>query len=125
MKRFRYAADPLCILCCGFYALNRWVIEPHSTSRFLHGQFNDRLLIPCALPLILWLQRRLGWRRHDVPPTRGEIIFHLAVWSVLFEVIGPHLMRVTGDVWDVAAYGAGALVAYVWWRRDHPQAATV
>jgi hypothetical protein len=116
MKRFGYWRDPLFVSSCVLYAANRWVVKPHVHSLFIRGQFNDCLLIPCALPLVLWLQRWLGLRRHDEFPAAGEILFHLTVWSVLCEVIGPHLMRVTGDVWDVVAYGAGAVAAWLWWR---------
>ena len=116
MKRFGYWRDPLCLAACAFYAVNRWLVKPHVHSPFLRGQFNDCLLIPCALPLVLWLQRQLGLRSHDEYPLPGEILFHLVIWSVLCEVIGPHLMRVTGDVRDVAAYTCGALVAWLWWR---------
>ena len=119
MKRFRYGLDPLCIFGCAAYALNRWVIKPHTMSAFLHGQFNDLFLIPCALPFVLWVHRFLGLRTHDAPPTAGEIVLHLGIWSVLFEVLGPHLMRVTGDIRDVASYCAGALMAFVWWRLAH------
>lgn len=88
-------------------------------SVFLRGYFNDVLLIPCALPLVLWLHRRLGLRAHDAAPQWGEIFFHLVVWSVLFEAIGPHIMRgVTGDPWDVVAYCAGGIVSGWWWRRE-------
>ena len=45
-----------------------------------------------------------------------------AAWSVLFEAIGPHLMhRATGDPGDVLAYGVGALIAGLWWRRERFQ----
>lgn len=118
MKRFNYWRDPLFCVCCGLYAVNRWLVKPHVHSPFLRGQFNDCLLIPCALPLVLWLQRRLGLRRHDGFPAAGEIAFHVVVWSVWCEVIGPHLMRVTGDVWDAVAYAGGGLVAWLWWRRQ-------
>lgn len=117
MKRFAYGRDPLCLAGCALYALNRWVLKPHVASPLLRGQFNDFLLIPAALPWVLWLQRKLGLRTHDAPPGVGEIAFHLVVWSVLFEVIGPHLMRVTGDPLDVLAYTAGALLALGWWQR--------
>ena len=116
MKRFAYWRDPLFLAACVLYALNRWLVKPHVHSPFLHGQFNDCMLIPCALPLILWLQRRFGLRANDDFPSAGEIGFHLVVWSVLFELIGPHLMRVTGDAWDVAAYVVGGLIAWLWWR---------
>jgi hypothetical protein len=55
-------------------------------------------------------------RKHDGPPTAGEIAFHLAVWSVLFEVIGPHWLRVTGDALDVLAYVLGGVLAGIWWH---------
>lgn len=115
MRRFGYWRDRLFLLGCALYALNRWGVRPHVHSPFLHGQFNDGLLIPCALPLVLWLQRGLRLRGHDEYPSAGEIGFHLVVWSVLFEVIGPHIMRVTGDPLDVVAYAVGGVLAGVWW----------
>lgn len=116
MKPFRYAVDPLCITCCGLYAANRWLWMPNLHSRFMRGHFNNLLLIPCALPVILWLQRQLGWRNTDETPTLADVLFHLAIWSVLFEAIGPHLLRTTGDIYDVLAYAAGAFIALLWWR---------
>lgn len=116
MKRFAYWRDPLFLTSCALYAANRWLVKPHVHSRFLRGQFNDCLLIPCALPLLLWLQRQLGLRLHDEYPQAGEIAFHLIVWSIVCEGIGPHVMRTTGDVRDVAAYTGGAIIAWAWWR---------
>jgi hypothetical protein len=117
MKPFRYGLDWLCVACCGLYALNRWVLKPLTTSVFLHGYFNDMLLIPCALPMILWAQRKFGLRQNDAVPDAKEILFHLVIWSVLFEWMGPHIMHVTGDVWDIVAYTAGAVMAWAWWNR--------
>jgi hypothetical protein len=116
VKPYRFWRDPLFLAGCGLYAVNRWLVKPHVHSPFLHGHFNDLLLIPCALPPVLWLQRHLSLREHDTAPTPGEIAFHLAVWSVLFEVIGPRIMQVTGDPLDVLAYVAGGLVAGAWWH---------
>ncbi len=96
--------------------MNRWLLKPHLRVEFLHSHFNDLWLIPCALPLVLWLHRQLGWRADDAPPRWGEIALHFVVWSLLFEVIGPHLMRVTGDPLDVLAYAAGGLGAGLWWE---------
>jgi hypothetical protein len=120
VRRFRYLADPLFVFCCGFYALNRWEIKPHTHLVFFHSWFNDLLLLPCALPPVLLLHRLLGLRDHDRPPTRPEILAHLLGWSVLFEFICPRFMRhTTGDPWDVAAYAIGALAASWWWRESH------
>jgi hypothetical protein len=107
---------------CAAYALNRWLLKPHLHSALLHSYFNDALLIPCALPLALLLQRWLGLRSHDAPPQPAEIALHLGVWSILFEWIGPHLVRhATGDPWDVAAYWIGGLLAGLWWRWQQHQ----
>lgn len=118
MRRFAYWRDPLFLVSCGLYALNRWVVKPRVHNPFLLFHFNDLLLIPCALPLLLWLHARLGWRSRDQAPTVAETAFHLLVWSVLFEWIGPRIIaRATGDPWDVVAYVAGGLLATLWWNR--------
>ncbi|HVV00038.1 MAG TPA: hypothetical protein VHH88_01665, partial [Verrucomicrobiae bacterium] len=93
MKRFGYLRDTLFLACCGLYALNRFVVKPHVRIPFFHSWFNDVLLIPCALPPLLWLHRVLGLRGHDRFPGGLEILAHLAGWTILFEWIGPHLMR--------------------------------
>lgn len=117
VKPFSYWRDPACWLGGLLYAVSRWTLKPHVDSVFLISHFNDLLLIPCALPIFLFIQRKLRWRLHDEPPTAGEILGHLLVWSVLFEVVGPHIMRTVGDVRDVLAYCAGAAVAALWWHR--------
>ena len=118
MCRFLYLRDPLFLLGCAAYAANRWLIKPHVHTGFFHSYFNDCWLIPCALPPVLWLHRRLGLRRQDEPPQPDEILLHLAFWSLLFEWIGPKLIRSsTGDPLDAVAYAAGALVATLWWQR--------
>lgn len=117
MKRFRYVLDPVCLACCALYALNRWAIKPHTHVAFFRFWFNDLLLIPCALPPVLQVQRWLRWRTSDHMPTPLEVAGHLLLWSMLFEWIGPHLMRgVTGDWRDVLAYFGGGIVALVCWR---------
>jgi hypothetical protein len=117
VRTFRYLMDPVCLGACLLYAATRWLVLSHMGGAFLHGQFNDLLLIPAALPPVLWLQRMLGLRDHDRPPLGSEIWTHLAVWSVLFEVIGPKVLPVTGDVLDVLAYAAGGLASGLWWNR--------
>lgn len=116
MKRFRYVLDPLCLACCALYALNSWGVKPHTHVAFFRFWFNDMLLIPCALPPLLQMYRWLKLRTHDAPPSLAEISGLLVFWSVLFEAIGPHVMRTTGDWRDVIAYTAGALVAALFWR---------
>ena len=117
MRSFSYLRDPLCVTGCAAYAANRWLALPHVASPLLHNWFNDFWLIPCALPPVLWLHRRLGWRFHDRPPQWLEILGHLIVWSILFEWIGPKWVpRATGDILDVLAYSLGAVFAGLWWQ---------
>ena len=117
---FRYWCDPLCIAACIAYAVNRWLLKPHfAMGPFMRGHFADCLLIPAALPLVLWLQRRLGLRSHDAMPTGGEILLHLAVWTFIAEGAGPWLTHHgTADWRDVLAYAAGAAASYVLWAGE-------
>jgi SAM-dependent methyltransferase len=116
VTRFRYGLDPLCLLACAFYAACRWLIRPHTAAVFWHSYSTDYLLIPAALPLLLWVYRRLGLRAHDGFPTWSEIGLGFAVWSVAAEAVAPHLFRsATGDWFDVLAYAVGAVIAGAWW----------
>lgn len=117
MSRFRYGRDALCLLACALYALNVLWLREQVGGAFLHGYFNDLLLIPAALPLVLWVQRWLGVRTTDTAPRWGEIVLHVAAWSLVAELIAPQVLaRATGDWVDVAAYAAGGLVAGCWWQ---------
>jgi hypothetical protein len=119
LNPFQYLTDPLFLLACTVYACNRWALKPYVHSAFLHNHFNDCLLIPCALPPLLLMQRWLRLRQHDLPPTAGEIGLYLLVWSILFEVIGPWIVPWTvADPWDVVAYVAGGILAGLWWHKE-------
>jgi hypothetical protein len=117
VKRFGYLRDPLCLTACALYALNRWWLRSHVGGPFLQGHFNDLLFIPAALPIVLWVQRRLGVRADDRQPAWREIGLHLAVWSFTAEWLMPHVTaHATGDWRDVVAYTVGAIVAGCWWQ---------
>jgi hypothetical protein len=119
MRRFSYMGDPLFLFGCAAYIVNRWLVKPHVHNVFLHSHFNDLWLIPCALPPILWLHRRLGLRPDDNFPRISEMISHLVFWSVLFEWIGPKFVAHTvGDFADVLAYTVGAIFSALWWHRE-------
>jgi hypothetical protein len=116
LKRFRYGFDPLCVLACGAYVIGRFWLKHRVHTGFWHDQFTDLLLIPAALPVMLWFQRRLGLRQVDTRPSWSEIGLHLAVWSIAAEAVAPLLFKTAvGDWRDVLAYSAGALVAGGWW----------
>jgi hypothetical protein len=113
-------ADRLCYSALLLYSLNRWILKPHFRSPFLHNHFNDLLLIPAALPVVLWIQHLLELRGHDDFPTWMEMAFHWAVWSIICEGIGPFWLKSgTADIWDVACYAIGGIAACLWWNRNH------
>ena len=117
---FRYLRDRLFLTSVALYALNRWVVKPSvpAGELFFSGHFNDLLVIPCALPPLLLIHRRLRLRHADAPPTAAEVAVHLAVWSVFFEVLAPVFVRAArADAWDVGAYCAGGLFSWLVWNR--------
>lgn len=121
MRSFRYLRDGLFLTACLLYALNRWGLKPRIHSAFLHDHFDDVLLIPCALPPLLLMEKWLRLRPHDQPPLPGEIVLNLVIWSILFEVIGPHIFpHAVGDPWDVVSYFAGGIFAGFWWHWRYP-----
>jgi hypothetical protein len=122
VNSFGYLRDRLFLSAAALYALNRWVLKPHLHSPFLRGHFNDLLLIPCALPPLLLVQRWLKLRVDDRMPTLPEVALYLLVWSLLFEVLGPFITpATTADPLDVLAYCLGGAFAALWWNRPNPR----
>jgi hypothetical protein len=122
--RFRYLRDPVFLGSVAIYLLNRFVLRPATgnPADFFHCQLNDVLCIPFWLPPSLWLARGLRLRQHDEPPTVGELMLFLLLWSWLFEVlVQAKPLRVlfpnsVGDAWDIVAYAGGAVLAGLLWR---------
>ena len=122
LRQFRYFADPICISAVLLYLLNRFCLKPNGIGgMFGSCYFNDLLCLPLFLPMILWVQGRLRLRLHDHPPRMWEILQHWVIFSVLFEVIlprYPQYFHTTTDPLDVAAYLAGGVLAWLWWRKS-------
>ena len=126
MRPFRYCLDPVFLASGLLYALNRVCLAPRwgAVAPFLTNHFGDVLLIPCALPILLWLQRLVRLRTHDLPPTPGEIGGTLVLWAVLFEIAFPRFTgRGVGDPLDLLAYASGALLASFAWALPNRRAA--
>jgi hypothetical protein len=118
-ERFGYWCDPLFLLGLAAYLLNRLVIKPHlpGYSPFFHGHFDDCLLVPVALPVFLFVYRRLGLRPDDAPPRFWEMAWHVLVWSIFFKWFGPlALHRSVADPVDVACYAGGGVAAWLLWN---------
>jgi hypothetical protein len=116
--RFCYVWDPLFLCSSLAYGINRWILKPRVNSEFFRFWFSDLLLIPCALPVLLWLFRFFRLRAGDEAPSLFEIGWILAVWSVLFEWLAPRfLAHAVGDWRDILMYWTGGLAAWAYWRR--------
>ena len=114
--RFAFYRDPAFWLGCTAYAINRCLLSANLPIEFLRAHFNDIWLVPCALPLVLWVHDRMGWRASG-PPRGTEVAAHLVGWSILFEWLGPaHVPWATGDPEDVLWYAIGAAAAWAWWQ---------
>ena len=112
-------ADPICVAAWGAYCLNRFVLAPHfgEALPFLREHFNDSLLIPAALPLLYWARFRVGLRERNALPLWRDVLLWCAIWSLMFEWVGPRfLRRSVGDWGDVAAYFGGGIIAAAWWH---------
>ncbi|HZZ78161.1 MAG TPA: hypothetical protein VFE62_06565 [Gemmataceae bacterium] len=117
---FRYLRDPLFLLCLATYVVNRYVCKRLWDSGFVHEHLNDLICIPFLVPIMLFVQRRLGLRPDNGPPRLGEVAIPLIVWSWVFEILlprtellGPHCVA---DPWDIVYYTLGTLLAATYWR---------
>lgn len=66
------------------------------------------------MPLFMGF-KKLGLRK-DTPPSKLEVLFHICLWSIIIEFIGPYyLNQGYSDPWDVVCYliGGGAYSTYM------------
>jgi len=120
-RRFAYLADPLFLAASALFLANTLAGRRLLGGQFpfLKNHFNDCLLIPAALPPLLWVLRKLKLRSHDSPPGLGEILECTLLWSFCFEWVFPrYFHKGTADWLDVASYAAGAVLAWNFWRME-------
>jgi hypothetical protein len=118
--RFLYLRDPLFLFCLATYFVNRSILKNIWQSGFVHEHLNDLICIPFWVPIMLFVQRRLGLRSGDYSPQPGEIVIPLIVWSWVFEIILPQTdlfgELCVADYLDIVFYALGALLAALFWR---------
>ena len=118
--RFLYLRDPLFLVCVATYFINRFVLKAIWKEGFVHEHLNDLICIPFWVPIMLFIQRKLGMRADDASPQPGELVIPLIIWSWTFEILLPAIPSLgntfVADHLDVLAYCAGALGAGVFWR---------
>lgn len=118
---FRYLLNPTFVWCALVYIFNKFLVAPFVLREnwFFHSYLNDLLLVPVALPLLLFALRKLGIRKDDNPPNISEVCAALVVWSIFFEYVGPYYFKKgTSDVLDVTFYCVGGLVSWAIWNKQ-------
>ena len=117
---FKYVRDPLFLVCFFAYWINR-CLESYGLSPILARSYlNDLICIPFWIPIMLWMQKRIGLRESDEPPRAFELVIPLAIWSLVFEVVLPTTRTWSGlavpDVNDVVCYALGAAISMRFWE---------
>ena len=118
--QFRYLKDPLFLFCFVSYFANRWIVKPYFPNSFSRDSLNDVICIPFWVPIMLFMMRRAGLRRDDLPPKGSEILIPLIIWSWFFEAYLPFVPAfkhlATSDYQDIFSYTVGALISAVFWK---------
>jgi hypothetical protein len=118
--RFLYLRDPLFLVCVATYFINRLVLKAIWKEGFVHEHLNDVICIPFWVPIMLFVQRKVGLRADDAGPRPGELVIPPILWSWIFEILLPAVPSLGhaffADHLDVLAYCVGALGAGVFWR---------
>lgn len=117
---FKYICDPLCIIGWIAYIGNKWILDffHFQKIKFFDSYFNDFFLIPCVLPPLLLIHRLISLRKSDKFPTLKEVIYHLVIWSIWFEGLGPIFFKqAVSDIWDIVAYWSGGIISWMIWNK--------
>ena len=118
---FRYLRDPIFLTCLAAYFLNRKLEEFGLSPVLAQCYLNDLICIPFWVPMMVWVAKNLGWRRHDRRPDVIEIGIPLIMFAAVFEVILPSTAmfrnKAIADPYDVKCYVLGAVVANGLWQR--------
>jgi len=94
-----------------------YVLKYFSYQGIVTSYVNDLLSLPIVLSILLLLLRNL---HHDpkLMLSHSVVIFALLYEMIVFEVVLPYFFyRFTADVFDIIAYGMGALLFVILQKR--------
>lgn len=120
--QFRYIRDPVFVVSVSLYLITKFIILENGIFKpgFIASYFNDFLLVPVVLPILLFFCKKLNLRLVDIPPTFLELIIPLLIWSALFEFIFPYFIpKGTADLLDILFYFLGGFLSWMIWNKSH------
>ena len=120
--KFKYLLDPLFLFSLALYSINKspFLKFGFLSCNFFTYYFNDLLLVPVLVPIILFCSKAFKLRNVYSPPMFLEIIVPVAIWSIAFELIGPfYFGKGTSDPLDVFVYCLGGLIGWLIWNQGN------
>lgn len=95
------------------FVLNQLVEKLGYSIFLIHSYLDDVLCAGIVLGLALFVQQQFTYKKADFTLSKGNIIFFVIWFSLLFEVLFPIMDdRHHADFWDVPAYILGAIIYY-------------
>ena len=88
------------------------IMVPEYNFTFIRWYIVDVLALIVCIPIFVNAQIIFRVRKKEYL-TIIDIIVYFLLFSMYFEIIGPkYLKNLTGDVFDIIAYGIGGLILY-------------
>ena len=92
------------------FTINQFLERQKVVIAFLHSYLDDFLCPGIVLGLALFIQQQFTFRNLQYRFSKGNMVFFVIWYSVLFELLFPYLdARHHADFWDIAAYTVGTI----------------
>ena len=106
-------------LCSSLFVINQLIEKAGYIIPFVHSYLDDILCPGIVLGFALTIQQQLTYRTTTYRFSLWNVIFFVAWYSILFEVLLPIWdQRHFSDPWDVLAYTSGAFLFLKFGNRE-------
>ncbi len=98
-------------ICSSIFLLHQVVQKWIMVIPFLNSYLDDFLSGPIVMGIALFVQQQFTFRNKDYRFSPYHSLFFALWFYVLFEwIFPPYFSYAVSDIWDLAAYAAGAFV---------------
>ncbi len=119
MLNYCFWKDKLFLISSLIYFFNTYYLKHLIKVDFFQNYLNDILLIPCALPPLIYLYVKLKLRNQKSFPTTLEVFSFFIFSSFVFECLGPkYLNKGVADYFDILAYAIGGIISNYFWNKN-------